>query len=127
VVAFEWRRRRLPTLRTASGAFTRQSRTSVPIACSLSVSGADDQLGEWRALLSSESVETRRVSPTELQFRLRNDLSGLRQIVTLAQREKACCPFLDFALMIEPDAVRLAMSVPEGGVGVLDTFAELGP
>jgi hypothetical protein len=126
-VTFERRTPPSPALRPAPGALTGESPASVPIvACSLPVSDAHHQLGEWRALLATASVETTRVSPTELHFRLRDDLGGLRQIVTLAQREKACCPFLDFALMIEPGAVRLTISVPEGGVPVLDAFAAFG-
>ena len=104
--------------RPASGASTQPQGlpAPVPIACSLSASDARDQLGEWQALLATESVETSRVSPTELRFRLRDDLARLEEIVTMARREKACCPFFDFTLMIEPDAVRLAVSVPEDGV-----------
>jgi hypothetical protein len=98
----------------------------VPIACRLSAVDARDQLDEWRALLATQAIETRRVSPTELQFRLRDDLAGLGAIVSLARREKACCPFFDFVVRIEPDAVSLAISVPEDGVPVLDTFAALG-
>jgi hypothetical protein len=124
-VTFAWGIRRRAE-RPISEASNLQPPAPVPIACSLSSSGAHDQLDEWRALLGTESVETRRVSPTELRFRLRVGLARLDEIVTLARREKACCPFFDFTLMIEPDAVELAMSVPEDGVPALDTFAELG-
>jgi hypothetical protein len=101
--------------------------TSVPIACSLSTAAARDQLDEWRALLATEAVGTRRVTPTELLVRLRDDPARLGEIVTLARREKACCPFFDFSLRIEPDAVSLSISVPHGGIAVLDTFAALVP
>jgi hypothetical protein len=99
----------------------------VPIACSLSTADARDQLEEWSALLGTEAVETRRVTPTELIIRLRDDPGRLGEIVTLARREKTCCPFFDFSLRIDPDAVSLAISVPDDGVPVLDAFAALGP
>jgi heme-degrading monooxygenase HmoA len=124
----EWRIRRLRAQGPTPDAFTLHHRFAppIPIACSLSAADAHDQLDEWRALLGSEAVETRRVSPTELLFRLRADLARLEEIVRLAQREKACCPFFDFALRIEPDGVRLVVSVPEDGAPVLDAFAGLG-
>jgi MerR family transcriptional regulator, copper efflux regulator len=105
-----------------------QRQTSpVPIACSLSAVDTRDQLDEWRAVLGSEAVEIRRVTPTELIIRLQDDPARLGEIITLARREKACCPFFDFSLRIEPDAVSLAISVPADGVPVLDAFAALGP
>jgi hypothetical protein len=99
----------------------------VPIACTLSAVDARDQLDEWRALLATEAVETRRVAPTELLIRLRDHPARMGEIVSLARREKACCPFFDFSLRIEPDAVSLSISVPDDGIPVLDTFAALGP
>jgi hypothetical protein len=99
----------------------------VPIACSLSSVASRAQLDEWRALLATEAVETRRATPTELIIRLRDDQARLGDIVTLVRREKTCCPFFDFSLRIEPDAVSLLISVPDDGVPVLDAFAALGP
>ncbi len=124
----EWRIRRLRAHGPTPEAFTLHHRfpAPVPIACTLSAADAHDQIDEWRALLATEAVEARRVSPTQLHFRLQDDSARLGEIVSLARREKACCPFFDFSLMIEPDAVRLAISVPEAGVPVLDTFADLG-
>jgi hypothetical protein len=95
----------------------------VPIACSLSAADAHDQVDEWRALLATAATETWRVSPTRLQFRLGEDPTRVGEIVSLARREKACCPFFDFSLMIEPDAVSLVIVVPEDGIPVLDSFA----
>ncbi len=124
----EWRIRHLRAHGPTPEAFTLQDRfpAPVPIACSLSAGDAHDQMDEWRAILATEAVETRRVSPTQLQFRLRDDLARMGEIVSLARREKACCPFFDFSLTIEPDAVSLAIAVPEDGVPVLDSFAALG-
>ncbi len=99
----------------------------VPISCTLSAVDARDQLDEWRALLGAAAVATRRLTPTELIIKLRDDPARLGEIITLARREKACCPFFDFSLRIQPDAVSLAISVPDDGVPMLDAFAALGP
>jgi hypothetical protein len=100
---------------------------SVPIACSLSSADARGQLDEWRDLLAGAATESRRVSPTQLLIRLEDEFTDFGALVDLARREKACCPFFDFSLRIDADAVRLALSVPVDGAPVLDTFAALGP
>ena len=94
----------------------------VPIACSLT-EAARGQLGEWRDLLTTSAVAAERVSPTELSFRLRDDLGRLGPIVRLAQREKACCPFFDFSIRLDADRVALHVSVPAAATAVLDEFA----
>ena len=94
----------------------------IPIACSLSESAARSQLGEWHTLLESSVVATDRPCPSELSLRLRPDLAQLESIVRLAQREKACCPFFDFAIAIEAEAIALRVSVPPDAVSLLDGF-----
>ena len=98
---------------------------SIPIACSLGETAARAQLDEWRAAFAAAIAATDRVAPAELALRLRDDLSGVTGLVRLAQRERACCPFFEFALQIEPDAVTLKVRVPADAVPVLDQFAQL--
>lgn len=93
---------------------------AVPIACTLSETAARSQLTEWRDVLAATVVSADRVSPTEVSLRLRDDLSNLEALVRLAQREKACCAFFDFALHVQADAVSLGVSVPEGAISILD-------
>ncbi len=95
----------------------------IPIACNLTDEAAVHQLAEWHTLLTSETVTSQRLSPTELALGLPDDLAQLATIVRLAQREKACCPFFDFALRIEADAVTLSVSVPVEAASLLDSFA----
>jgi hypothetical protein len=95
----------------------------IPIACNLTESDARDQLGEWRALLAASAAEPEHVSPTELSFRLRDDLPQLAELVRLAQREQACCPFFEFTIRIEANQVRFSISVPAEAAGVLEVFA----
>ncbi|SRR6266567_1798132 len=97
----------------------------VPIACSLTDSDARAQLGEWRTAMAAAVAATDRRSPTELCLRLRADLGGLADLVRLAQRERACCPFFDFTLQIKATEIALVISVPPDASGVLDMFGEL--
>jgi hypothetical protein len=95
----------------------------VPIACNLTESAAGSQLEEWRTLLAASVDAVDRVSSTELVLRLGDDPAGLMAIIRLAQREKACCAFFEFALRIEADSVALQVSVPEDATSMLDDFA----
>ncbi|SRR6266568_8016758 len=99
----------------------------VPIACSLTDSEARAQLGEWREILALACTAAERRSPAELALRLRADLAGLADLVRLAQREHACCPFFDFTLRITAGGTTLVISVPPEADRVLDTFASLAP
>jgi hypothetical protein len=94
----------------------------VPIACSLPGAEARAQLTEWSALLADSAVSAEREADTVLTFRLRNDLRGLEDLIALARREKACCPFFDFDLAIGADDVLLRISVPIDARDVLDGF-----
>ncbi len=99
----------------------------VPIACSLSIAGAQSQLEEWRSLLFAPGVEADRQSPTDLRLTLPGSPDGLGPIIGLAQREKACCPFFGFSLLIEAETVSLHISVPEEATSILDDFTGLAP
>jgi hypothetical protein len=41
-------------------------------------------------------------------------------LVSLAQREAACCTFFSFAMQIEADRLVLAIEVPDDAVEILD-------
>jgi hypothetical protein len=43
--------------------------------------------------------------------------------IRLAQREKACCPFFGFTILIGPDDLALHVSVPEEASWLLSEFA----
>ena len=97
----------------------------VPIACTLSETAALSQLDEWRDLLAESTVATDRPSPFELVFHLKDDSVQLQAIVRLAQREKRCCPFFDFAILIYAEAIALQISVAPEGTAILDQIVEL--
>ncbi len=95
----------------------------VPVACSLTETGARAQVEEWRRLIATSASATDWVSPTELALHLHGDLASLAAITRLAQREKACCPFFGFTLQIEADSVALHVRVPEDATSLLHEFA----
>jgi MerR family transcriptional regulator, copper efflux regulator len=97
----------------------------IPIACTLSETAALSQLDEWRDLLNGSIVASARPSPLELLFHLKDDSVQLQALVRLAQREKRCCPFFDFAILISADAIALQISVPPAGTAILDQIVEL--
>jgi hypothetical protein len=97
-------------------------RVSVPIACQLDRTDARRQFGEWQRLMERPTVTVRRASATELELGLAEGPEGLADVVDLARREKACCPFFDFTLRIGADTVTLVLSVPDEAIAVLDGF-----
>jgi hypothetical protein len=97
----------------------------IPIACSLTEPAAQSQLEEWRALLAAAATATARPAPTDVLFRLRDDPSQVLAILRLAQREKACCAFFDFAIVVDTDGLALRVSAPAEAATILDDFARL--
>ena len=96
-----------------------------PVACSLDASSAHDQLDEWRAVLATAVVESERVDAQTLEMRLRPD-ADVAAIISLAQREIACCPFFGFAINLDADKVTFVATVPPDAAPILDGFAALG-
>ncbi len=100
---------------------------SEPLICSLTEQAARGQLDEWRQVASDPAVAVSRPSPTRLELRLIDHLDQLGNLVGLAQREKACCPFFDFSLDIAAHSVTLVVSVPEDAATLLDELSRTGP
>ncbi len=97
----------------------------IPIACSLDETAARSQVDEWRTVIARAVAETERTSPTTVTLTLKADLVGLTDLVQLAQREKACCTFFEFDLVVDVDRVRFVVSVPDEAEDVLDEFGVL--
>lgn len=96
----------------------------IPVACSLDARAAKAQLDEWRGLLG-RVVHRQRVSPTRLELSPLRD-SDLVDIVQLAQREVACCPFFTFVIEIKHERLLLAIEVPTDAIEVLDELISSG-
>jgi hypothetical protein len=99
----------------------------VPIACSLSATAARSQVEEWRDVIAATVASVVLVTPTELQLRIASEFDSVDALLRLAQREKACCPFFDFALLIEADALVLRVTVPADAAPILAEFSRGAP
>jgi hypothetical protein len=60
-----------------------------------------------------------RVSPNRLELGLLPD-ADIESVISLAQREAACCPFFSFAIAIQADRLVLAVEVPDDAIEILD-------
>lgn len=91
----------------------------IPIACTLQPSDARSQLGEWQNLLNQVTERTERVSPNRLELALTSD-ADIGSLISLAQREAACCTFFSFSIDILVDRLDLVVTVPDDAVEILD-------
>jgi hypothetical protein len=81
-----------------------------PIACMLAP-GDLPARRDWIAALNARALVGHRQSGRVLELRYR--ATAKPDVRTLAERERACCPFLDFARGDEPDGIVLTISAPE--------------
>jgi hypothetical protein len=92
---------------------------NIPVACTLGPGDAASQLGEWRDMLRQMVAGSERVSPHRLELELRAD-ADMASVVSLAQREVACCAFFSFTIEIAAQRLVLAVEVPDDAVETLD-------
>ena len=98
-----------------------------PIACTLTADGARERSEEWRNFLAGSAGTLERISPQCIRIRLDPSAKAVESAADLAQREKACCAFFDFAIEIEADAFWLRVRVPPEASSTLEEFATLLP
>jgi hypothetical protein len=102
--------------------------TPVPIACDMT--GAPDtpqeRLDEYGRLFATALIVQERTAEG-VTMRLRRDVGIDAWVRDLAAREKACCPFFDFAVTTAGDEVVWHASVIDDPVAreILDEFARL--
>jgi hypothetical protein len=96
----------------------------VPIACSLIPNDADVRVDEWQQFLRHRVVEIIR-SDRSARLRLQDGDDSLLVATDLARREKACCPFFEFRLVLLPEAVWLEVGASDEAVAVLDALVDL--
>jgi len=96
----------------------------VPIACSLTPDDAGDRVEEWRRFLSERIVEIKRTD-NSARFRLEESGDALLIASDLARREKACCPFFDFRLLLTPDAVWFEVDAPQEAAEVVSELIRM--
>jgi hypothetical protein len=103
--------------------FRRKLQTvKIPIACTLQPSDARSQLSEWQEMLRRVMDGSERVSSNRLELSLLPD-ADIGSVVSLAQRETACCAFFSFTIEIEADRVLLVVEVPNEAVEILDLLS----
>jgi hypothetical protein len=76
-------------------------------------------LDEWRRFVARDVDEIAR-EPGSARLRLHDRASAVLVATDLARREKECCPFFDFRLLLLPDAVWLEVDAPGGAGPILD-------
>src|SRR6185503_20596217 len=92
---------------------------------SLDAAGMTDRREAFRALAARALVRAeRRAAGIRLEFRER-DGTVEPTVRTLAEAEKACCPFFDLVVTRNGDVVRLEISAPPDGQTMLDAILEL--
>jgi MerR family transcriptional regulator, copper efflux regulator len=96
--------------------------SKIPIACSLTTDDAKVRIDEWSALLKTHGVTVERTS-SSARLRLRDGAEAILVAIDLAQREKECCAFFEFRLVILANAVWLEVEVPGDADVTLDDLS----
>jgi hypothetical protein len=103
------------------------ARANEPIACDMRSAGdtPDERLAEYRELFSRALV--RRDRPEHaVVFAFRATAGTREQVESLARREAACCPFLDYRVQTTGDEVVLTITGPATDAdSTLDAFYAL--
>jgi len=102
----------------------RLGRDPAPIACSLEADALSQRVDEWRRFVAT-SVSALEASATSVRLTLEDSDVALVAAASLGEREKACCPFFDVAVELEPGHRVLWLSVPDGAGDVLAEFLSL--
>jgi hypothetical protein len=88
----------------------------IPIACTLNADEASDRLTEWRTLA------TRVVNRVEIDGGMRvhfDESVTAGHVADLADRERTCCRFFLFVLLIDASGVALEVRAPEAAQGLI--------
>ncbi|MEU6080445.1 MerR family transcriptional regulator [Streptomyces sp. NPDC047108] len=86
-----------------------------PVACSLSAGGLEQRVCQWHTAVDG-AVRAR--IPDGVRLTLPVERAGT--VAALAAAEQRCCPFLDFHLHLDGEALHLEVRAPADGVAMLD-------
>ncbi len=106
-----------------SDALIRAQPVQVPVACTLDAGDLPERYAEWRAFFRS-SVVTSESGATSVRWLIKPSAATMLAAVSLAQREKQCCAFFDFAIAIEAEQRWLSITVPPEAEETLTTFMD---
>ncbi len=96
-----------------------------PITCTLTAADLPARIVEWQEFYRTSVTEVQQTTPIAVRLRLEGSDETLVVVASLAQREKECCAFFEFAIMLEPTARWLTISVPAGAEVVLADFTAM--
>lgn len=89
---------------------------AVPVACSLPGSEIGARIEDWRRALGD--VTGRQPLPGGLRLELGAGAS-LADLAPLIEAERACCPFVSFAITVDERGTALEVTAPAEGQGLL--------
>jgi hypothetical protein len=100
------------------------SECGTPIACSLDAADLRQRIEEWRQF-RRDHVGAITEDGAAAQLELDLSEAALISAVSLSEQEKACCPFFEFSIAVEPGRRTLQVSVPPEAADVLGSFVEM--
>jgi hypothetical protein len=92
------------------------------IVCTLTAADLPARRVEWQEFYRTSVTELEQATPVTVRLRLAGTDESLLAAASLAQREKECCAFFEFAIVLEPTEKWLTISVPIGAEEVLTDF-----
>ena len=101
----------------------------VPIVCDMTNAPdtSDERVADYQRLFHSPAYLGRRRTPDGVRFCFRSEPGLAAEILDLAQREKACCAFFDFAVDDGGDTITWDSSVIDDPLAhqILDEYYQL--
>jgi len=92
---------------------------SEPITCTLAGRNLQDRLALIAALTRDA---LRGYERADLTFKLRYAIEAAPRVQEMVRKERACCPFLSFAIQEEANEVSLVIKAPEDVQQHIDTL-----
>lgn len=94
-----------------------------PLTCS---QGNEEvaEIGKLLLTLAGRSLTPPERTATGYRLRLRPDPELVTTLREFVRRDKECCPFLDFSVKADPEALQLDVSGPEAASRLLDLCLE---
>jgi hypothetical protein len=96
------------------------------IACSLDLADQEKRFSEFAELASIALLESSR-TPHGARLLLRHSDSVQASLWRLIEAERRCCSFLEFAVEVSDDGIRVDISGPPAARLLIDRLFELEP
>jgi len=113
---------------TANGGQWRQTGdVRIPIACTLTADDQPGRLDEWRSFFATQVAAVELPAPDRARLRLADGSAAVLAAAALAQREKQCCGFFEFAIELGAQGRWLSVGVPAEAAPVLADLVDLLP